>query len=220
MRWRTRSGGTDSAPDAADPQLNTAQEDRARANAMGMRTRSWRVGAGLAIFLAGLGYGFRGMAAETCLKLVFNQYCLGGEVNVLVQQRPAFSFQQRQEDRFAVVYPDGRESVYVLSFRGRIYKVLRKFASATILKYDEMLDLLNAKYGRSQDLSRFPAYVRSDASKIGAIRRGDGRAMHRWQPAGQAWSLTLTWTRELGLAVAYVADELAAAQEAAAAEGF
>ena len=90
--------------------------------------------------------------------------------------------------------------------------MVRKFAIETLLKYDDLLNLLTDKYGPSSDLSQFPAYVRSQASKIGAIRRGDGRSIHGWRPAGQQWHIRLSWTREMGLSLEYIADTLVDAQ--------
>jgi hypothetical protein len=149
---------------------------------------------------------------EGCLKLVFERYCLGGDIGVLMRQHPGILHKQTEGDRLAVIYPEGRDLVYVLSYKGRIYKVVRKFAIETLLKYDDLLQILTDKYGPSSDLSEFPAYVRSQASKIGAIRRGDGRSVHGWRARGQDWHIRLSWTREMGLALEYIADTLADAQ--------
>jgi hypothetical protein len=46
-----------------------------------------------------------------------------------------------------------------------------------------------------------------------AIRRGEGIAMHVWKPS-PAWHIELSWTREMGLALAYVATELSDARAA------
>jgi len=151
-------------------------------------------------------------AAEECLKLVFDRYCLGGDINLLMRQDTGMLHNQSEGDRLAVIYPEGRDLVYVLGYKGRIYKVVRKFAIETQLKYDDLLNLLTDKYGPSSDLSQFPAYARSQASKIGAIRRGDGRSIHGWKPSGQQWHVRLSWTREMGLSLEYIADTLVDAQ--------
>jgi len=151
-------------------------------------------------------------SAEECLKLVFDRFCLGGDINLLMRRDTGMLHKQNEGDRLAVIYPEGRDLVYVLGYKGRIYKVVRKFAIETQLKYDDLLNLLTDKYGPSSDLSQFPAYVRSQASKIGAIRRGDGRSIHGWRPAGQEWHIRLSWTREMGLSLEYIADTLVDAQ--------
>jgi len=167
-------------------------------------------GPALAVWL--LLAGLPAHAAEDCLKLVFDQYCLGGDINSLMRQNTGMLHKQHEGDRLAVIYPEGRDLVYVLGYKGRIYKVVRKFATETQLKYDDLLAILDDKYGPSSDLSQFPAYVRSQASKIGAIRRGDGRSIHGWRPAGQQWHIRLSWTREMGLSLEYIADTLVDAQ--------
>jgi hypothetical protein len=158
-------------------------------------------------------------ASEPCLKRVFNEYCLGGDIEQLMRQRKGYVHQEQEGERRALIYADDRDLIYVLAFQGRIYKVVRKYGSETLITFEDLLRLLNEKYGPSSDESRYPAYVRSQASKIGAIRRGDGRERHSWRPTGQSWFVRLTWTRELGLALEYVADEVASEQSRLQAEG-
>ncbi len=158
-------------------------------------------------------------AGEPCLKLVFNEYCLGGDIDQLMLQRKGYVHQEQEGERRALIYADDRDLIYVLAFQGRIYKVVRKYGSETLITFEDLLRLLNDKYGPSSDESRYPAYVRSQASKIGAIRRGDGRERHSWRPQGQPWLVRLSWTRELGLALEYVADQLANEQSRLQAEG-
>lgn len=62
--------------------------------------------------------------------------------------------------------------------------------------------------------------TRSSASrKPGSIRRGDGHAVHHWKPA-EEWFVDLTWTREMGLSLAYVATGLNNERKAAAEQEF
>jgi hypothetical protein len=149
-----------------------------------------------------------------CLKLVLGRYCLGGEVKALTQQAGQPTFQEVDRDRVGLVYQEGPEQVYVLSFHGRIYKVLRRYRAATQLRFDDIYSALRRKYGEGEDRSRFPPYANTPARRLGSIRRGDGRAVHSWQP-DPAWSVELSWTRELDIGVAYIATELDARQKAA-----
>lgn len=158
-------------------------------------------------------------AREQCLKLVFNDYCLGGDINLLIRQNTRYVHQEQDGERLALIYPDGRDLIYVMGFEGRIYKVLRKYGSETLLTFEDLLRLLNGKYGNSNDESQYPAYVRSHASKIGAIRRGDGRERHSWRLPAQPWLVRLSWTRELGLTLEYIADQLVGEQNRQQAEG-
>lgn len=156
----------------------------------------------IGLLLAPLG----GYAEEDCLKLVFNRYCLGGDVNQSLRKNPQPLIQQPQGERLALIYPENRERIYVLAFRGRIYKVLRRYRHATQLKYE--------------DRSEFPEYARNAASRLGAIRRGEGRATHVWEPQDAAWHIELDWTREMGLTLAYIANALDQQQKRATQQGY
>jgi hypothetical protein len=155
-----------------------------------------------------------GSTAESCLKRVFDRYCLGGDFNVLVRQSPPMR-QQQEGEKQAAVYWEGRGETYVLAFRQRIYKVVREQRPSSQLHFQDLVELLTQKYGKPQDRSRFPHYADSRAARIVAIRRGEGRAEQVWNP-GQGWLVELSWTRELGLALSYVAEQLDAERRRAA----
>lgn len=152
-------------------------------------------------------------AQEPCLKLVFGLYCLGGDINPLLRQTPKPTIQQNDGERLALVYTDGRERFYVMAFRSRIYKVLKRYRTATQLKYEDLYAILREKYGAGEDRSRFPDYATNPAGKLGSIRRGEGRAVHVWEP-DPAWSIELAWTREMGLALSYIATAINVEQRA------
>ncbi len=171
----------------------------------------------LAPLIAMVSLGAR--AEEACLKVVFDSYCLGGDMEAQMTSAPRFVQQERNGERLAVVYTVGRESTYVMAYRGRIYKVLRRYDPATVLHFTDLQTILTGKYGEPQDRSRYPAYARNRASRIGAIRRGEGDSELVWTPDGQAWSVTLSWTRELGVALDYRAKALDEAQRHAADAG-
>lgn len=153
----------------------------------------------------------------TCLKNVFGLYCLGTDVNTLLRQRPPTD-QARDGERLALIYDQGQEQDYVLAFRGTIYKVVRQFRVETQLKFDDIYNQLREKYGAGDDRSLFPGYADNPASRQGSIRRGDGKAIHVWAPA-DSWRIELTWTREFGLSLAYVDNDLDAEQRAAVQRG-
>ena len=153
-------------------------------------------------------------AQEACLKLVFGSYCLGGDVGALASRQPPPVLRQTDGERFALVFQDGPERVYVLAFRNRVYKVVRRYRAATQLRYDDLYARLRGKYGEGEDRSRFPPYATTPSRRLSSIRRGDGRAFHYWR-AAEDWHIELTWTRELGLALAYVATALDEQQQSA-----
>jgi hypothetical protein len=153
----------------------------------------------------------------TCLKQVFGLYCLGSDINLLLRQRPPTS-QQRDGDHLALIYDQGSEQDYVLAYQGTVYKVVRQFRIETQLKFQEIYSALREKYGPGKDRSLFPAYADNPARRQGSIRRGDGKAIHVWAP-DETWRIELTWTREFGLALAYVDNALDASQRAAVQRG-
>ena len=160
------------------------------------------------------------MAKESCLKRVFDDFCVGGDINQLARKKPETLYRQGQGERLALVDPEKKDTLYVLGYKGRIYKVVRKYSSATLLKFDDLLGLLTQKYGASRDLSEFPGYARSQASRVGAIRRGDGQALHVWQPQGQQWYIRLRWNREFGVSLEYVAEHLAGSPDVGEESGY
>jgi len=169
----------------------------------------------LALFFAtGLALAPLGAHADNpCLKLVFGRYCLGGDVNPLLQSQPPPLARETEGNSLALVFGEDVDQIYVLAFDGRIYKVLRSYRVATQLRYDEMYGLLRDKYGPGEDRSRFPEYASTPGRRLASIRRGEGRALHVWKPADN-WHIELTWTRELGLSLAYIADAIEAEREA------
>jgi len=155
----------------------------------------------------------------TCLKQVFEGYCLGGDFQQLLRQRPGGMPAQSEGDRLAVVYPQARERFYVMAYQGRIYKVLHTYEPASQTTLKELEKHLEGEYGPYRDQSHYPGYARAMASQIGAIRRGEGELKYVWQLPDEAWRIELTWTRKLGISLAYLANELDAKQREAAVSG-
>jgi hypothetical protein len=158
------------------------------------------------------------VAAEppaACLKQVFEGYCLGGDFQQLLRQRPGGMPAQSEGDRSAMVYTQGRERLYVMAYQGRIYKILHTYEPTGQTTLKELQQHLEGKYGPFRDESHYPLYARALASQIGAIRRGEGELRYVWQRPDQAWRIELAWTRTLGISLAYLANELDAKQQEA-----
>jgi hypothetical protein len=62
-----------------------------------------------------------GEVIEGCLKRVFTNYCLGGSMVQLLQQRPAEMAPVVNGNRVGVIYTNGRERIYVMAYQDRIY---------------------------------------------------------------------------------------------------
>ena len=154
-----------------------------------------------------------------CLKKVFGEYCLGGSLQQLRQRQPYGIPAQHTGDRSAIIYPQGRERTYVMAYQGRIYKVLHTFEPASQIKLKDLLERLMSKYGDYRDRSHYPGYARTQASRIGSIRRGEGELHYVWQASDEAWRVELAWTRKLGISLAYLANELDRQQQAVLDEG-
>ena len=183
---------------------------------LGPRALVW-----VSLFLLALGFALapRGGAAEDpCLKLVFGRYCLGGDVNPLLQSTPQPLARETEGNSLALVFPEDVDQIYVLAFGGRIYKVVRSYRVATQLRFDEIYALLREKYGAGEDQSRFPEQATTPGRRLASIRRGEGRALHVWRPA-DTWHIELSWTREFGLSLAYIADAIEAERQAQMARG-
>lgn len=157
-------------------------------------------------------------AADPCLKLVFGRYCLGGDVNPLLQMTPKPLARETEGKSLALVFPEDLDQVYVLAFGGRIYKVVRSYRVATQLRFDELYTLLREKYGPGEDQSRFPEQATTPGRRLASIRRGEGRALHVWQPS-DTWHIELAWTREMGLSLAYIFGAIDAERRAQIAGG-
>lgn len=175
--------------------------------------------ASVLLLMLGIAGAPRDAAAEDpCLKLVFGRYCLGGDVNPLLQANPQPLARQSEGNSLALVFSDDVDQIYVLAFGGRIYKVVRSYRVATQLRFDEVYALLREKYGPGEDKSRFPEQATTSGRRLASIRRGEGRALHVWRPA-DTWHIELGWTRELGLSLAYIADAIEAERQAQMSRG-
>ncbi|QVL46688.1 MAG: hypothetical protein KFB96_12995 [Thiocapsa sp.] len=152
-------------------------------------------------------------ANEPCLKMVFGRYCLGGDVGPLLQAVPPPLVHQEEDASLALVFVDGPDRLYVLAFNHKIYKVVLAFGVSTQLRYEETYGALRDIYGPGEDRSRFSPDATTPGRRLVAIRRGEGVAMHVWTPS-PTWRIELSWTREMGLSLAYVATELSAARAA------
>lgn len=156
--------------------------------------------------------------ADNCLKQAFGQYCLEGDFEALLRQPPEPLFQQQEGEQRAAIYSQGPARIYVMAFRNRVYKVLRQDRPSSPLRHQELLASLEGKYGPAQDQSTYPQYATDRAGRVAAIRRGEGQSLHVWR-AGPGWRVELSWTRELGIAIAYVDDQLDKERRQAAQQG-
>jgi hypothetical protein len=128
--------------------------------------------------------------AETCVKRVFNQFCLGGAANTLMSAEPTTT---KQEDDGTTLYEfsvSGKH-VNVLAKDDTIIAVERYEPPGNWLNFTDWKVKLVRLYGRATDQSTFPAYATSRSSRLNALKAGKGVAKASWSEPG--WSVTLVW---------------------------
>ncbi|MET0067789.1 MAG: hypothetical protein ABW076_15700 [Candidatus Thiodiazotropha sp.] len=174
----------------------------------------WPIGT---LALAGL--LFAAPSRGECIRVVFDQFCLGGSFSQLLRERPAEYKPVTEGERRGVVYRADRELIYVMAYRDHIYKILHTYEPVNQVTFKELRRHLQEKYGAPVDQGNFPEYVRNMAGKIGAIRRGEGEMRWVWTLPSEPWRIELGWARKPGISIAYLANELDSEQRNARLEG-
>ncbi len=157
--------------------------------------------------------------AGPCVKQVFGRYCLGGTLEQQLRLAPNPAFRQDDDDHQGLVYRQSGEWIYVLAYKGQIYKVVKRYRPGTQHTFSELERELVTKYGPFEEHNRFPAYASREGLQIAAIRRGEGWVLHRWRPPDTPWRVELSWTRDMDVALAYLMNDLDAQQRAAREDG-
>jgi len=168
----------------------------------------------LLISMAGVSTG-----AEICLKKVFNEYCLGDTLEQQLKRTPVNMQPRSNGDRAGVIYEKDNEKIYVMAYKGVIYKVLHTYEPQTQATMKDLRRRLQRIYGNYQDLSEYPDNTKNKSRQISTIRRGDGELRNVWQLPGQPWRVELGWTRKLGVSIAFFINELDEMQKEAARQG-
>lgn len=138
------------------------------------------------------------VARASCLKEVFNKYCLGGDASTL----PEPVSREQKEEIETLVY---HENTIVKVFRKKIAEIFRLYTDMTWIKFQSLRSELESIYGSSQDLSYFPEYANSNESRSTAIRIGKAKASHLWRQ--KDWRIKLSWFENNSILI-YQHDEL------------
>ncbi|MCW8799472.1 MAG: hypothetical protein OQK71_00950, partial [Desulfobacter sp.] len=112
------------------------------------------------------------------------------------------------------------DKIYVMAYKGVIYKVLHTYEPKTFSALKELRRRLQHTYGNFDDRSEYPENTKNKSRQISSIRRGEGELRNIWQLPGEPWRIELGWTRVLGIYVAYFVNQLDAEQKEAALQGF
>jgi len=92
-------------------------------------------------------------SADQCLKLVFNEYCLGGGAAALIY-RKAPLMKEGELVRLVLGYQDDGQLTYVFTHNGVIVAVTRSLEPASKSTYLEYKKKLTAIYGKSHLLKK------------------------------------------------------------------
>lgn len=164
---------------------------------------------------------FLGAGAEpqVCVKKVFENYCLGGSLKQLLEQKPPSMQPRTKGERSGVVYQKDNEKIYVMAYQGNIYKIVHTYEPETLVTLKQLQRRLQQEYGDYQDRSDYPEQTQNQSRRLGYIRRGEGELRYVWQPPQQSWRVELGWARKLGINISFYVNELDALQEEAALKG-
>jgi hypothetical protein len=128
--------------------------------------------------------------ASDCTKLVFNDYCLGGELAALLAEREPRE-RGETEGRQSLLFDDEGKTVEVEAIDGRIVGVLRREPPGSYLNFTDWKVKLVRLYGRAEDRSSFPAYAASRSARLNALNAGRGYSLVAWPQDG--WEVSLRW---------------------------
>lgn len=118
-------------------------------------------------------------AEEQCLKMVFNEYCLGGKLNV----EPLKSG-QRKGYTMALFKADGEQSESARVYKGKIMDVMRSYKRPTLLKFYNLEASLEEVYGKAETEEFFPSYANDMSSKQSAIHLEKAYISNTWKDNG------------------------------------
>lgn len=141
--------------------------------------------------------------ADDCLKMVFNDYCLGGDLKAIIDRNPPDDVSRDGDATYIIYKESADETVSINAIEGKVAVVGKFMQPGSWLNYRSWKARLEEIYGAGDDRSYFPDYANSDSSKATAISLGKGRALHVWDQG--EWMIALAWRdREFGINLGYM----------------
>lgn len=128
-------------------------------------------------------------AEATCVKKVFNLYCLGGDSADL----PQHSSQKIEGEIDRRYFGD---DTAVLSVRGKVAEVIRIYSDMSWLKFGSTEGKISGIYGQPADLSHYPDYANDQSSRATAIRLERAQVVNAWDQGD--WSIRWSWLGDNG----------------------
>jgi len=143
--------------------------------------------------------------SDGCKRLVFNKYCLGGNVAELEKEyTPARKRVTGKKTMLA--YRSGKDIVVIQGFLGKVMAVTKISKPGSWLNYQNLKGRLAKIHGPGVDESYFPDYADSQSSKATSINLGEGRAKHLWKKEG--WKIILLWSDRDSVLLYYIDEGL------------
>lgn len=139
-------------------------------------------------------------AEETCLKVVFKQYCLGGSVETLLATHPKAE-QSRSAQGLQLKISDSKQPLIIEAKEGKIVRISRQLKPGRWLNFENWKRKLEQHYRSAEHLGHFPAYATSRSSRLNAINAGKGFAHDRWSQKG--WHVDLIWDNPNHILLSY-----------------
>lgn len=153
-----------------------------------------------------------------CVKLVFNNFCLGGNIaNVTVEPdiENDVTTDAENTSQSLTEEPSTQKNTYL--WRDKtvlveysdeiIVAVTRLETPGTWLNYTSWKTKIVRQYGRGEDRSTFPAYATSRSSRLNALNSGRGFAAMAWPQSG--WQVEMLWRDQRHIELRYSLDNSA-----------
>ncbi|HBR97750.1 MAG TPA: hypothetical protein DD979_10285 [Gammaproteobacteria bacterium] len=132
------------------------------------------------------------MQAETCAKVVFNRYCLGGDnADNLAHLPTAPPVQTAADGEEEFTFEEGGKVIRLRARDGITVAVSREERPGGWINYTAWKVKIVRLYGRGTDLSSFPPYAGSRSSRLNAINAGRGHAEFEWPL--EEFTIKLVW---------------------------
>lgn len=141
--------------------------------------------------------------AADCVKRVFNEFCLGGDLTEQQKANAQVVTGNDSQLRFAQ-HPKG--PILIDRNEGQITSVTRLIKPGSWLNFTDWKVKLVRIYGRDQSQNNFPLSATSRSSKLNAINANKGYALSVWPQSG--WHIALKWDDARHITLQYKLDKL------------
>lgn len=143
-------------------------------------------------------------AQAQCLKEVFNQFCLGGELTA--EQLVGSRYSEIKDGKGSAAFTAEGTLTFVRVFDNKVETIVRAHQPATGLRYTDLKARLINIYGTPKTLRQMPDFATDLSGMELAINTGRGRIMDVWQLDG--WSVRLIWNSSKSVDLVYQHDGL------------